>query len=251
MKNYYEILGISEDSSSDEIRKSYYDQLKINSTKNISDRERLFSDLNEAYFALSNEGERAKYDLRRSGKVSEKIDTQKIKKSFSNRRSDLMSTVWIFIIIGIVSWLASIIAPGDYVAYPVQCNDWLSSEYPYTEKDPPTKEFSSCKKPEAMERQIFKVNVKEEKVIETSPDTSDVISLSACTVQDKNHWSCGSSDFSSMPGGILASTRINKSENNFSEYGLSAIIFVTEDQWNSINGGKTSICGSKWCDSEQ
>jgi hypothetical protein len=118
----------------------------------------------------------------------------------------------------------------------------------HTETPPATQDFSTCHKPEALERQAFKVDTSKNQVTQTSPDGSDVNALADCTIQDQQHWSCGS--LSTMPGGILAATQISRSGDNFNEYGLSGVIFVTEAQWKSINGGKDSICGTTWCDSQ-
>ncbi len=49
---------------------------------------------------------------------------------------------------------------------------------------------------------------------------------------------------------MLASTQISRSGEKFNEYGLTAVVFVTESEWNSINAGKTSVCGLKWCDTQ-
>ena len=130
---------------------------------------------------------------------------------------------------------------SSFTIYPVQCNDWLST--------PPTiADFSNCHQAKALERHTFTVDTTKNEVTQTSPENADVKKLNYCTIQDSQHWSCGDGSFSKMPGGILAATQISRSGDRYAEYGLTGVIFVTEDQWSSINNGKSSICGSKWCD---
>jgi hypothetical protein len=138
-----------------------------------------------------------------------------------------------------------------FTAYPVFCQDWFNTNDTTinTFNPPAIQDFSNCHKPKAEERQVFSVDINKNNVIQTSPDNSSVIKLDFCTIQDTTHWSCGSGDLSKMPGGMLAATQINRSADNFNEYGLYSVIFVTKSQWESINNGKMSaVCGSKWCD---
>ena len=139
---------------------------------------------------------------------------------------------------------------STFTVYPVTCVDWFGPAPSYTFTPPATQDFSNCHHPEAMERQTFSVDTSKDQVVQTSPDTSDVHKLDYCTIQDGQHWSCGDGGFSKMPGGIFASTQISRGGDKFNEYGLTAVIFVTESEWNSINNGKTSICGLKYCDAQ-
>jgi hypothetical protein len=245
MKNHYEVLGVSEDASQEEIKNAYNSEIKLNSSDNSAVRERRFTELSEAWFTLSNQRERAKYDFKLTGKVKEETKKPEPKEVKPVKRSGIVGGIYTFLVILGVILLIGIIAPPDFTVYPVQCNDWIMPTYPYTETAPAVQDFSSCHKPEALERQVFKVDVAKSQVIQTSPDGTEVTALQACTVQDKQHWSCG--NFTTMPGGILGATQMSRSGDNFTEDGLSAVILVTEDQWNSINGGKDSICGTGWC----
>jgi hypothetical protein len=147
------------------------------------------------------------------------------------------------IIIGIAIIIFILMFSGNgnsnFTVYPVTCIDWFTT--------PPTVvDFSNCNQPKAMNRQTFSVNTTNNQVIQTSPDTADVHQLEYCTIQDEQHWSCG--DWLKMPGGVFASSQISRSGENFVEKGLTGIIFVTKMQWDSINNGKSSECGLKWCD---
>ena len=161
----------------------------------------------------------------------------------------------LFLVIGgIVVLLILLVAVSvdnsNFTVYPVQCNDWIDTS-------PTVVDFSNCKKPKALERQTFSVDASKNQVTQISPDNADVHQLNYCTIQDAQHWSCGGYGLSKggsllglpdSPGGILASTQISRSGSNFSEKGLTNVIFVTESQWDSINNGKSSICGLNWCD---
>jgi molecular chaperone DnaJ len=69
MKDYYKILGISRDASTDEIKKAYYRMAhKYHPDKGGGD-EKKFKELNEAYQVLSDKEKRSQYD--RFGRVSE------------------------------------------------------------------------------------------------------------------------------------------------------------------------------------
>jgi len=164
----------------------------------------------------------------------------------------MKKSIWIVIVVVILLVeVYSASQSSTFIAYPVQCNDWIMPSYPWTVTAPDIQDFSHCAKPEAMDRQTFSVDISKNQVTEISPDTADVYKLNYCTIQDSQHWSCGNGDYSGMPGGMVAATKINRSSDNFAEYGLSTMIFVTKSQWDSINGGKSSVCGSKWCDSSQ
>ena len=67
MKDYYKILGVTKESSDDEIKKSYRELCKKYhpdraTEENKSEYEEKFKDINEAYQVLSNKEERQKYD---------------------------------------------------------------------------------------------------------------------------------------------------------------------------------------------
>ena len=62
MKNYYEILGVSKESSPDEIKKAYRKlSLKYHPDKNPDGEER-FKEISEAYTILSNPEKKSLYD---------------------------------------------------------------------------------------------------------------------------------------------------------------------------------------------
>jgi len=157
-----------------------------------------------------------------------------------NKKPRTRPWAWAIIIIVVVliglAYLGS--QSPTFTVYPVTCVDWFKTP-------PPTTDFSNCHEPKAMNRQVFTADSSKNQVVETSPDSADVVQLNSCTIQDNQHWSCGS--ISSMSGGMLAATETSRSGDNFAEYGLSGIIFVTESQWSSINNGKSSECGLKWC----
>lgn len=69
MKNYYEILGVSESASADEIKIAYKNLAKkfhpdINKEKNA---EAKFKEINEAYDTLKDSNKKSQYDMRRAG----------------------------------------------------------------------------------------------------------------------------------------------------------------------------------------
>lgn len=152
--------------------------------------------------------------------------------------------VLIFIVIGGIGSSQT----GEFTAYPVQCNDWFMSTAPYTFTPPATEDFSNCLKPEALAREVF--NVKNDQVFQTSPDpdVSGLDELKNCTIEDNQNWTCGGDNVSDVwSGGILDAIKISRTGDNFDEWGLTGVIFVTESQWDSINGGKDSVCGNTWC----
>ncbi len=152
--------------------------------------------------------------------------------------------IWVLVVIIVVFIFVGLSQSQNSITlYPIQCTDWATNL-------PTEPGFVNCNHSEALERQVFTVDSAKGQVMETSPDVTDVTQLKNCTIQDNQHWSCGDGSFFKMPGGILTATQISRSGDNFSEHGLRDVIFVTEDQWNSINGGRSSICGMKWCDSQ-
>lgn len=68
MKNYYEILGVSETADSSEIKKAYRKlAIKYHPDKNCeTDSEETFKEINEAYDTLSDPNKRADYDAKRN-----------------------------------------------------------------------------------------------------------------------------------------------------------------------------------------
>ncbi|MEA5508450.1 J domain-containing protein [Crocosphaera sp. UHCC 0190] len=71
VRNYYEILGVSRDATSEEIKKSFRKLARqYHPDVNPGDKtaEEKFKSLNEAYDVLSDETKRADYDLKRFGK---------------------------------------------------------------------------------------------------------------------------------------------------------------------------------------
>jgi len=67
MKDYYKILGVSEDASEEEIREAYYRLAHKYHPDKGGDAEK-FKEINEAYQVLSDKEKRAKYDaMRKSG----------------------------------------------------------------------------------------------------------------------------------------------------------------------------------------
>ncbi|KAI3348914.1 DnaJ domain-containing protein, partial [Clostridium botulinum] len=65
MKNYYKILGISESSNKDEIKKAFRNLAKKyhpDKNKDNKDAIEMFQQINEAYEILSNESSREEYD---------------------------------------------------------------------------------------------------------------------------------------------------------------------------------------------
>ena len=65
MKNYYDILGVSKDSSAEEIKKAYRNlAFKYHPDRNPGDKtaEDKFKEINEAYDVLSDSKKRADYN---------------------------------------------------------------------------------------------------------------------------------------------------------------------------------------------
>lgn len=73
MKKHYEVLGISRDSTTDEVRKAYRKlALEWHPDKNqtrIEEAEVKFKEISEAYQVLSDPHERSWYDEHRDGKL--------------------------------------------------------------------------------------------------------------------------------------------------------------------------------------
>lgn len=77
LENYYEILGVSENASAEEIRKAYYQKAKDSHPDKISltnlsraEAECLFKKINEAHSTLSNPTKRLLYDLGRKKEIT-------------------------------------------------------------------------------------------------------------------------------------------------------------------------------------
>ena len=68
MKNYYNILNVEENATSDQIKKSFRKMsMKYHPDKNNGDDQK-FKEINEAYEILGDTDERKKYDFKRSGR---------------------------------------------------------------------------------------------------------------------------------------------------------------------------------------
>jgi curved DNA-binding protein len=77
LRNYYTILGISREASSEEIKKTFRRLARqYHPDVNPGDKgaEEKFKDINEAYDILSDENKRAEYDRQKFGKQKRKID---------------------------------------------------------------------------------------------------------------------------------------------------------------------------------
>ena len=118
-----------------------------------------------------------------------------------------------------------------FTVYPVFCKDWGNTP-------PATEDFYNCHQPYAYARETFVVDKTKNQVTETSPDNSAFYTLDSCTIQDTEHWGCGSSN------DAFGAVEPSRSGDNFSEKGYAGTpidtIFVTESQWNSINNGAPS-----------
>ncbi len=66
MKDYYQILGVPEDASEEEIRRAFFELAKKYHPDRGGDEEK-FKEINEAYQVLSNKEKRAAYDAQRKG----------------------------------------------------------------------------------------------------------------------------------------------------------------------------------------
>ncbi len=245
MKNYYETLGISQNATQEEVKNAFNKESKLNNSEDFSIRDKRFSEISEAYFTLSKPVERAKYDFKLSGKTAEALKKpEKVEsKQVIKKRNPLLTGLYtVLAVIGAVGIFSSLF-PQSYTVYPVGCA--ISDSANLTVNSSGELDFTHCQNPQAGERETFKVDAGKNQVIETSPDSSDVVALKDCTVQDDEHWSCG--DYSNWSGGIFGAIVTSRSGDNFSESGLSGIYFVTESQWNSINNGKPGSCSTDAC----
>ena len=68
-KNYYEILGVSSDATTEEIRKAFQKKARTlhPDVNKAPDAEEKFKEVSEAYAVLSDEDKRRRYDAMRSG----------------------------------------------------------------------------------------------------------------------------------------------------------------------------------------
>ncbi len=86
MKNYYKILGIKEDASRAEIKKSYILLAKKYHPDKLSEEDKendIFSDISEAYAVLSNEDKRKEYDEKlEKMKKGENVEKQQREEKF-------------------------------------------------------------------------------------------------------------------------------------------------------------------------
>ena len=86
MKNYYKILGVKEDASRAEIKKSYILLAKKYHPDKLSEEDKendIFSDISEAYAVLSDKDKREKYDEKlKKMKKGENVEKQQREEKF-------------------------------------------------------------------------------------------------------------------------------------------------------------------------
>ena len=140
--------------------------------------------------------------------------------------------IWAVIAAVIVIWL---VASASYVKsitmYPVFCKDWVGAkDWSYT--PPAVADFANCHKPQALPREVYTTDMENKRVIESSPDSVTFYELTSCTIVDVQTWKC--------EGGASMVGARSRNGQKFVAYGLTAVIFVTESQWASINNGAPS-----------
>jgi hypothetical protein len=155
------------------------------------------------------------------------------------------------IIVGIVGIVVAILyfinenapVPGsDMTVYPVQCLDWTNLKPPTSEQD-----VAHCSQPKAAARVAFKIDATNNQVMEWSPDDTNIgiKKLTSCTVVNVQNWTCDEG----IP--TIMSLLLGSNDGNFFEDDAAKdMIYVSKEQWNSINNGAPSaICGASWCNS--
>jgi|ERR1035437_1117746 hypothetical protein len=135
--------------------------------------------------------------------------------------SIIVAIVFIVIVISLIGQNSN----SEFTVYPVFCSDWIKAP-------PSVADFSNCQQPQALEREVYKVDMANQQVIESSPDSALFYKLESCTVVDSQTWKCES-------GASMVGAR-SRSGEKFVAYGLTAIIFVSQSEWNSINNGAPS-----------
>lgn len=109
--------------------------------------------------------------------------------------------------------------------YPVRCDDWLTRSPTYNARN-----FQNCHKPLALEIIAYKVG--EQQVIKWYPNIegSSFDKYTDCNIVDVDNWSCNGAAYSTF--GFHDGVGFDSSS--------SQDIFVTQEQWSSINKGKSS-----------
>lgn len=140
----------------------------------------------------------------------------------------ITATVFIVIVGAYFVWqnLNSSASNNGIIIYPIQCEDWTGLNIPPLA----AQNFQNCLKRRALSRLGFKVNKEDHQVLQWFPDSSlQLISNNNCTIVDQNTWTCASQ----------VSVDYSFGFNNGKPFrgGSEGVIFVTKEQWDSINNG--------------